>query len=464
MAQQTARKGTRRTKTAPNDATTSSGKTTRSRRRIGTRRQRQNAQPTPQMQTIVQPVREASVRQKRKPAAAPVEAKPRRKPTLCISKGTANTEEKRAGASEDVPLHTQMQQVSISPRPSQPERTTCSTENIAAIRRVQDMGRIDTQFDYMKQAAKSLALHAANLTALGVIHIPENTTRINFDKNPTRNRYKDVLCADRERVVLKPPGTTDYIHANHIRGPPLNPEQRFICTQGPTASTILEFWRMVRQENVQAIVMLCETVELGKTKCYQYWPHIDGESMRLDAIGLVITNCGRFVHHPGFVTTVLELKNDKDILQVFHNHWKNWPDRGVPDRADTVLKVLQLVRACPNKSAVVIHCSAGVGRTGVFMAVEMGIQALIANRSVEMVELVRILRQKRMHCVQTDLQFAFIYKVLLSFISTKDPDPETSKALEDFLESFTTMVQNAKLAEQGILPVAESSGAPPSNS
>ncbi|KAI6179616.1 hypothetical protein M3Y98_00629500 [Aphelenchoides besseyi] len=368
MAQQTARKGTRRTKTAPNDATTSSGKTTRSRRRIGTRRQRQNAQPTPQMQTIVQPVREASVRQKRKPAAAPVEAKPRRKPTLCISKGTANTEEKRAGASEDVPLHTQMQHMLLT-----------------LLRWVSFVSML-LHFELVSLSLRTLN---DNFT-----DIPENTTRINFDKNPTRNRYKDVLCADRERVVLKPPGTTDYIHANHIRGPPLNPEQRFICTQGPTASTILEFWRMVRQENVQAIVMLCETVELGKTKCYQYWPHIDGESMRLDAIGLVITNCGRFVHHPGFVTTVLELKNDKDILQVFHNHWKNWPDRGVPDRADTVLKVLQLVRACPNKSAVVIHCSAGVGRTGVFMAVEMGIQALIANRSVEMVELVRILRRK----------------------------------------------------------------------
>ncbi|KAI6222111.1 hypothetical protein M3Y95_00949800 [Aphelenchoides besseyi] len=436
MAHQTTRKGTRRAKAAPNDATTSSAKTTRSRRRIGTRRQRQNAQQPAQPQTTVQPVREASVRQKRKPTAAPVEAKPRRKPTLCKSKGTANTEEKRAGASEDVPLHTQMQLLSTSPRPSQPERTTCSTDNIAAIRHVQDMGRIDTQFDYMKQAAKSLALHAANLTALGVIreyatslraYIPENTTRTNFDKNPTRNRYKDVLCADRERVVLKAPGTTDYIHANHVRGPPLNPDQHFICTQGPTASTMLEFWRMVRQENIQAIVMLCETVELGKTKCYQYWPHIDEEIMRLDAIGLVITNCGRFVHHPGFVTTVLELKSDKDVLQVFHHQWKTWPDRGVPDRADTVLKVLQLVRACPNKSAVAIHCSAGIGRTGTVMAAEMGIQALIANRSLEMIELVRVLRQKRMHCVQTDLQFAFIYKVLLSFISSKDPDPETSK-------------------------------------
>ncbi|KAI6227563.1 Receptor-type tyrosine-protein phosphatase S [Aphelenchoides fujianensis] len=356
-------------------------------------------------------------------------------------------------------------------RAAPPEQTSCQTEHIAAIKRLQDLGRIDTTFEDMKQAAKTFVVHAAQLTAPGAIrdylnyirsYVPEGTTRENFDRNAPRNRYKDVLCADRDRVVLAPsgPGMPDYIHANHVRGPPLNPEQHFICTQGPTAATTPEFWRMVRQENVQAIVMLCETRELGKEKCSQYWPLFDDEVMRFDAIGLSVINRGRFVHSPGVVTSVLEVRDakhaDREPLTVFHHQMKTWPDRGVPDRADVVLQLLQLVRACPQKSAVVVHCSAGIGRTGTVMAAEMGIQALIANRPLDMIALVRTLRQKRMHCIQTDLQFVFLYKVLLSFIETRDPDPETSKALEDFLQGYTSMVQNAKLQELGLpVPYAE---------
>ncbi|KAI6242217.1 Tyrosine-protein phosphatase 69D [Aphelenchoides fujianensis] len=341
-------------------------------------------------------------------------------------------------------------------RAAPPEQTSCQTEHIAAIKRLQDLGRIDTTFEDIKQAAKTFA----------VVNVPEGTTRENFDRNAPRNRYKDVLCADRERVVLAPsgPGMPDYIHANHVRGPPLNPEQHFICTQartpGPTAATTPDFWRMVRQENVQAIVMLCETRELGKEKCSQYWPLFDDEVMRFDAIGLSVVNRGRFVHSPGVVTSVLEVRDakhaDREPLTVFHHQMKTWPDRGVPDRADVVLQLLQLVRACPQKSAVVIHCSAGIGRTGTVMAAEMGIQALIANRPLDMIALVRTLRQKRMHCIQTDLQFVFLYKVLLSFIETREPDPETSKALEDFLQGYACMVQNAKLQELGLpVPYAE---------
>ncbi|KAI6227546.1 Tyrosine-protein phosphatase 69D [Aphelenchoides fujianensis] len=386
-------------------------------------------------------------------------------------------------------------------RAAPPEQTSCQTEHIAAIKRLQDLGRIETTFEDMKQAAKTFAVvsrspsarsplarlqQAAQLTAPGAIrdylnyirsYVPDGTTRENFDRNASRNRYKDVLCADRERVVLAPsgPGMPDYIHANHVRGPPLNPEQHFICTQartavssllkplrlqGPTAATTPDFWRMVRQENVQAIVMLCETRELGKEKCSQYWPLYDDEVMRFDAIGLSVVNRGRFVHSPGVVTSVLEVRDakhaDREPLTVFHHQWKTWPDRGVPDRADVVLQLLQLVRACPQKSAVVIHCSAGIGRTGTVMAAEMGIQALIANRPLDMIALVRTLRQKRMHCIQTDLQFVFLYKVLLSFIETREPDPETSKALEDFLQGYTSMVQNAKLQELGLpVPYAE---------
>ncbi|KAI6192927.1 Receptor-type tyrosine-protein phosphatase S [Aphelenchoides fujianensis] len=384
-------------------------------------------------------------------------------------------------------------------RAAPPEQTSCQTEHIAAIKRLQDLGRIETTFEDMKQAAKTFAVQAAQLTALGAIrdylnyirsYVPDGTTRENFDRNVARNRYKDVLCADRERVVLAPsgPGMPDYIHANHVRGPPLNPEQHFICTQartavssllkplrlqGPTAATTPDFWRMVRQENVQAIVMLCETRELGKEKCSQYWPLYDDEVMRFDAIGLSVVNRGRFVHSPGVVTSVLEVRDakhaDREPLTVFHHQMEDVArPRGARPR-----------RRRPPAAPVGARLSAEVGgrhpllgghrphgnrsfspsllpRALQVMAAEMGIQALIANRPLDMIALVRTLRQKRMHCIQTDLQFVFLYKVLLSFIETREPDPETSKALEDFLQGYTSMVQNAKLQELGLpVPYAE---------
>ncbi|KAK6025243.1 Protein-tyrosine phosphatase, partial [Ostertagia ostertagi] len=90
-----------------------------------------------------------------------------------------------------------------------------------------------------------------------------------FDQNPTKNRYKDVICNDLTRVIIKDGKGSDYIHANYVRGQCL--VNTFICTQGPIMTTIADFWRMILFEHVSHIIMLCDTIEQGKMKCEQYW-------------------------------------------------------------------------------------------------------------------------------------------------------------------------------------------------
>ncbi|CAD5231663.1 unnamed protein product [Bursaphelenchus xylophilus] len=343
-----------------------------------------------------------------------------------------------------------------------PEETTASTEHIGEIKKLIEDGKTVVEYEKIKEVAKEFALHAAKLTPKGAVEeyqtelkkfIPSGMTKQNFEKNHPKNRYKDVICCDQERVKLKDSAGTccgDYIHANHVRGPPLNPNQHFILTQGPTPYTVSDFWRMVKQENVQQIIMLCETVETKKPKCLQYWPLFDNDIMKLTDANLVVTNKGRYLHCPGTTTSVLELKDTRNeqAINLFHHQWKLWPDRSVPDNPDGLLKLLQMARACPQGHSVIIHCSAGIGRTGTIMAAEMGIQTFLQNRTPNVLQIVRALREKRAQCVQTDLQYAFIFKILLCWLEKLNPDAETTKALEDFFEGFQNIVQALRFKEK----------------
>ncbi|KAI6228946.1 Receptor-type tyrosine-protein phosphatase epsilon [Aphelenchoides fujianensis] len=386
------------------------------------------------------------------------------------------------------------------PRPPPPEITTCSAEQIAKIKRLEEAGRIDVDFETFRAAAAEFAKAAANLTPKGALeeykkkvvdYVPENTTKVHFNKNPQRNRYRDVHCADRERVVLEstPSNAGDYIHANHVRGDPLPPGQHFICTQGPTASTCLDFWRMVRQENTRAIVMLCETREQGREKCHQYWPLNDQEVLRMDEIGLTVRNCGRFVHTTAFVTTILEVCDERSgrTWELLHHRWGGWPDYGVPRNESVLFKLLQLVRSTSTSavasrsasaststvtststltvasastattpetstapdSSVVFHCSAGIGRTGTIVGVELAIQTLLRNECPSMVDLVHRLREKRLYSVQTDTQYVFIYKLLLSFVGHQQPDEETMAAIQQFNSGFWQLTGGRKSVDSG---------------
>uniref|UniRef100_A0A1I8A5D3 Tyrosine-protein phosphatase domain-containing protein n=1 Tax=Steinernema glaseri TaxID=37863 RepID=A0A1I8A5D3_9BILA len=251
------------------------------------------------------------------------------------------------------------------------ERRTHNEKNVSEMVKAQmAAGAIEISSDDVKTAMRNFAIRSSSLLAPGALqeyiqsvkmYIPEDTTREAFDKNPTKNRYKDVVCADRDRVVLTK-GDTDYIHANHVRGAPLPDSQHFICTQGPLPATVADFWRMCRQESTSSIIMLCETKEQGKDKCFQYWAEKEGEVMKVDGTEISITTKGKFVHDgSGVTTTLLHVKEKGEPDQsILHHQWKTWPDKGVPDNFETVLKLLQLVRKHDPKTSCVVHCSAGM--------------------------------------------------------------------------------------------------------
>ncbi|ETN69194.1 Protein-tyrosine phosphatase [Necator americanus] len=187
--------------------------------------------------------------------------------------------------------------------------------------------------------------------------------------------YLDVPCQDQGRVTVKWPGLpNDYIHANYVAHPTTN--NRFVCSQGPLDNTQLAFWAMVIQEKSEVVIMLCNTIECGKFKCSQYWPREKGETMTFgEGPGLImVTNLDvRPMSAVDNFVRVCSLKldyfeNDKPKSTVIrHFQWENWPDRGVPPTKFTATNMLSEIRG--TTKPIVVHCSAGIGRTGTIVAI-----------------------------------------------------------------------------------------------
>ncbi|TKR88566.1 hypothetical protein L596_012790 [Steinernema carpocapsae] len=310
-------------------------------------------------------------------------------------------------------------------------------------------GRIDLcTNEEIRSAMRQFAKNAAQIGAGGALaeytnslklYVPENTTRLAFDANMDKNRYQDVICADKERVQLVDrPNLTDYIHANRVIGKPLPSNHVLICTQGPFQTTTSEFWRMV-----DSIVMLCETKECGKDKCAQYWPLSQGETLNIPVVDYAISNKGIYTHEPGLITTVLCLRDATGAEQrVLHHQWKLWPDKGVPERTDVTLKLLQLTRpsASDPRQCTVVHCSAGIAALE-DRKVELCAQRLLGGKPADILSLVKHLRTKRMHSIQTDQQYLFVYKVLLALVREHVNDPETMQAIDTYNVSYEVIVK-----------------------
>lgn len=223
-----------------------------------------------------------------------------------------------------------------------------------------------------------------------------------FDANPDKNRYKDVYCQDETRVILKLPtgSTNDYIHANwaYIKG-----EKRFICSQGPTEKTVDDFWRMIWENKCRAIVMLCNVFEQGRKKCELYYPEKVGDNPIVTSSGIVIKNTTSSELEKILTVSVLEIVVEgSEPFSVRHYFWNSWPDRGVPSNIMACLRLLARIKAF---SPIVVHCSAGIGRTGTIVGLEMCQQTIMAGEPLSMMAIVRELRSYRHGAVQTDIQY-----------------------------------------------------------
>lgn len=230
--------------------------------------------------------------------------------------------------------------------------------------------------------------------------------------NKVKNRYTNILPYDSTRVKLIPEGNdffSDYINASYIKG--YTNEIEYIATQGPKEETSRDFWRMIYQEPVKVIVMVTQFEEMGKPKCHKYFPNLR-ENIVLGDISIW---CTTELHFPLYTSRTLVLAKDDRKRSITHLHFREWPDFGCPSTPDLMLQFCQVMRQhiiVAQPGITVVHCSAGVGRTGTLIAVDILLQQINENKKISVFDTVYKLRKHRVNMVQSEAQYVYIYKCL----------------------------------------------------
>ncbi|XP_075997689.1 protein tyrosine phosphatase receptor type Fa isoform X2 [Genypterus blacodes] len=235
----------------------------------------------------------------------------------------------------------------------------------------------------------------------------------NLQVNKPKNRYANVIAYDHSRVILTAvegvPGS-DYINANYIDG--YRKQNAYIATQGPLPETVSDFWRMVWEQRTCTIIMMTRLEEKSRVKCDQYWPSRGTETYGMIQVTMLDT-----VELASYsVRTFALFKNgfcEKRKLRQLQ--FMAWPDHGVPEYPTPTLGFLRRVEACNPSDAgpMVVHCSAGVGRTGCFIIIEAMLERMKHEKSVDIYGHVTCMRAQRNYMVQTEDQYIFIHEALL---------------------------------------------------
>ncbi|XP_030574621.1 tyrosine-protein phosphatase non-receptor type 21 isoform X2 [Archocentrus centrarchus] len=258
----------------------------------------------------------------------------------------------------------------------------------------------------------------------------EECTIAQLPESRERNRFHDVLPYDDTRVELVPTkeNNTGYINASHIRMTVCGQEWNYIASQGPMSHTCQDFWQMVWEQGVSIIAMVTAEEESGREKSYRYWPRLGSRHNTVTYGRFKITT--RFRTESGcYATTGLKIKHllTQQERTVWHLQYTDWPDHGCPEDLKgflTYLEEIQSVRRHTNSISdpknsnqpVLVHCSAGVGRTGVVILSEIMIACLEHNEALTVSRYLEELRNQRMLMVQTLSQYTFVYKVIIHYI------------------------------------------------
>ncbi|XP_073514296.1 receptor-type tyrosine-protein phosphatase beta-like isoform X2 [Phyllobates terribilis] len=246
-------------------------------------------------------------------------------------------------------------------------------------------------------------------------------------ENREKNRYTNVLPYDVSRVVLSSheDPTEDYINANYIPG--YNSPKEFIAAQGPLPRTVNDFWRMIWEKDVKAVIMLTKCVELGKVKCEEYWPQRSARIYGNLSISMNDENVLQDWTTRDFILVDMQTRQSKAVR---HFHFTAWPDHGVPKATNVLIEFRNLVREYVTnddsvRSPMVVHCSAGVGRTGTLIALDRVMQQIEAESQIDVYGVVYDLRMHRGLMVQTESQYIFLNQCALDIIKAprlNDPD------------------------------------------
>jgi protein tyrosine phosphatase len=250
-----------------------------------------------------------------------------------------------------------------------------------------------------------------------------------------KNRYSNVWPFNYNRVKLQS-AECDYINASHIKVA----KRDYICAQGPTTQTFYDFWIMVRENVSHIVVMLTPEEDHGRKQCHRYWPIDD---VPLEFQGLSVHYKGEHVVAPHIVGRILDVMHQGQTHRVYQLQYLSWPDHGVPDTADDVIGLWEVVdelrSTLPTPGPLVVHCSAGCGRTGTFCTMDYLFSKYYPRKGFEkrveddtqddVLNVVNQLRRQRLLMVQTFSQFAFCYETLLKRAQKPDGNGDSNVRL-----------------------------------
>uniref|UniRef100_A0A674NX79 Receptor-type tyrosine-protein phosphatase C n=1 Tax=Takifugu rubripes TaxID=31033 RepID=A0A674NX79_TAKRU len=303
---------------------------------------------------------------------------------------------------------------------------------------------------YKRKIADEGRLFLAEFQSIPRIFSKYTVKEAKKSHNVPKNRYVDILPYDYNRVQLTTGNGSagcDYINASFIDG--FKELKKYIAAQGPKEETVSNFWRMIWEQQTSIIVMVSRCEEGNRIKCAQYWPSEDRDTEIFEEFIVKLTSED---HYPDYIIRHLSLTNKKDKgseREVTHIQFMSWPDHGVPEEAQLLLKLRRRVNSFKNffSGPIVVHCSAGVGRTGTYIGIDAMMESLEAEGRVDIYGYVVMLRRQRCLMVQVEAQYILIHQALLEHTQFG----ETENTLQELHSTLNTLKQRSSDNEPTLL-------------
>ncbi|XP_025145540.2 tyrosine-protein phosphatase non-receptor type 13 isoform X7 [Bubalus bubalis] len=241
-------------------------------------------------------------------------------------------------------------------------------------------------------------------------------------ENRRKNRYKNILPYDATRVPLGDEG--GYINASFIKIPVGREEFVYIACQGPLPTTVGDFWQMIWEQNSTVIAMMTQEVEGEKIKCQRYWPNVLGKStMVSNRLRLALV---RVQQLKGFVVRAMTLEDIQtgEVRHISHLNFTAWPDHDTPSQPDDLLTFISYMRHVHRSGPIITHCSAGIGRSGTLICIDVVLGLISQDLEFDISDLVRCMRLQRHGMVQTEDQYIFCYQVILYVLTCLQAEEE----------------------------------------
>jgi protein tyrosine phosphatase len=267
------------------------------------------------------------------------------------------------------------------------------------------------------------------------VGIEQSTSFAKNSDNRRKNRYRNIVPYDDRCLMLDEVDgmdilETEYINATYIDGFSRNKE--YIVAQGPMSNTCADFWRMVWLERVETIVMLTRIVENEKQKCFKYWS--DDDAMKYEGLTVEVELQNEMMD---YTVRKIKLQLMDEVRHVVHYYFRSWPDHGVPTHASDLLGLIYRVRrdTSTSNAPLVVHCSAGVGRSGTYVTIDTLLNTIEANQCIDVNGTVRKLRLQRMLMVQSVMQYILIHNAVLEAYFTR----KTEIPIDNFTREFAKL-------------------------